>query len=34
MTVSSEAQPECYKFRGRCSQPTVGVSTGSPIEEL
>jgi hypothetical protein len=22
------------KYRGGCSQPTIGVSTGSPMEEL
>jgi hypothetical protein len=26
--------PEPYKYRGRCSQPTIGLSTGSPMEEL
>jgi hypothetical protein len=22
------------KYRGRCSQPTIVLSTGSPVEEL
>jgi hypothetical protein len=22
------------KYRGRCSQPTIGLSVGSPMEEL
>jgi hypothetical protein len=26
--------PETDKFRGRCSQPTIGLSTGSLMEEL
>jgi hypothetical protein len=26
--------PEPYKYRGRCSQPTIRMSVGSPIEEL
>jgi hypothetical protein len=34
MAVSWETLPEPYKYRGRCSQPTIGWSTGSPIEEL
>ena len=34
MAVSLEALPEPDKYRGKCSQPTIGVSTGSPIEEL
>jgi hypothetical protein len=34
MAVSSEVLPEPYKYRGRCSQPNNGLSTGSPIEEL
>jgi hypothetical protein len=34
MAVSWEALPEPYKYRGGCSQPTNGLSEGSPIEEL
>jgi hypothetical protein len=34
MAVSQEALPESYKYRGRCSQSTIGLSMGSPIEEL
>ena len=26
--------PEPDKYKGRCSQPTIGLSIGSPIEEL
>jgi hypothetical protein len=25
---------ETYKYRGGCSQTTIGLSTGSPMEEL
>jgi hypothetical protein len=25
--------PEPYKYRGRCSQPTIQLSVGSPIEK-
>ena len=32
--VSWEALPERDKYRGRCSQPTIGLSLGSLIEEL
>jgi hypothetical protein len=28
------ALPEPDKYRGRRSQPTIGLSTGSPMEEL
>jgi hypothetical protein len=34
MAVSLEGLPEPYKYRGRCSQPTIGLSAGSPIDEL
>ena len=34
MAVSWEALPEPDKYRGGCSQPTIGLSTGSPMEEL
>jgi hypothetical protein len=26
--------PEPGKCRGRCSEPTIGLNTGSPMEEL
>jgi hypothetical protein len=26
--------PEPDKYSGGCSQPTIGISTGSPMEEL
>jgi hypothetical protein len=25
---------EPYKYRGGCSEPTIGLSVGSPMEEL
>ena len=34
MAVSCEALPEPYKYRDRCSQPTIGLIMGSPMEEL
>ena len=34
MAVFWEALPEPDKYRGRCSQQTIGLSTGSPLEEL
>jgi hypothetical protein len=34
IAVSWEALPEPDKHRGRCSQPTIGLSSGSPMEEL
>jgi hypothetical protein len=34
MAVSWEALPKPYKYRIRCSQPTIGLSMGSPVEEL
>jgi hypothetical protein len=34
MAVSWEALPEPYKYRGRCLQPTIGLSSGYPVEEL
>jgi hypothetical protein len=34
MAVSREVLPEPYEYRGRCLQPTIGLSVGSPIEEL
>jgi hypothetical protein len=33
-SVSWEALPEPYKYRGRCLQPTIGLSTRAPMEEL
>ena len=32
--VSWETLPEPYKYGGKCSQATIGLSTWSPIEEL
>jgi hypothetical protein len=32
--LSPEKQPELDKYRGGCPQPTIGQSTGSPVEEL
>jgi hypothetical protein len=32
--VPWEALSEPGKYRGRCSKPTIGLSTGSPREEL
>ena len=32
--VSQDDLPESDKYRGGCSQPTIGLSTGSPMEEL
>ena len=34
MSVPWEALPEPDKYRGRCSQPNIGLSKGSPVEEL
>ena len=34
MAVLWDALPEPDKKRGRCFQPTIGLSTGSPMEEL
>jgi hypothetical protein len=34
IAVSCEALLEADKYRGRCSQPTIGLSTGTPMEEL
>ena len=34
MTVYWKALPEPCKYRDRFSQPTIGLSTGSPMEEL
>ena len=34
MAVSGGALPEPYKYRGRCSKPTIGLRAGSPMEEL
>jgi hypothetical protein len=34
IAVSWKALPESEKYRGRCSQPTIGLSTESPMEEL
>ena len=32
--VSWEVLSELNKYRGECSQPTIGLSTGSPMEKL
>jgi hypothetical protein len=34
IAVSWEALPEPDKYIGSCSQPTIGLSTGSPMEKL
>ena len=34
IAVSWEALPVPDKYRGGCSQPSTGLSTGSPLEEL
>jgi hypothetical protein len=34
ISVSWEALPVPDKYRGRCFQPNIGLSTGSPMEEL
>jgi hypothetical protein len=34
IAVSWEALTEPDKYRGGCSQPTIGLSTWSPVEEL
>ena len=34
IAVSWEALPEPNQYRWRCSQPTIGPSTGTPMEEL
>jgi hypothetical protein len=34
IAVSWEVLQEPDKNRGGCSQPTIGLSTGSPMEEL
>jgi hypothetical protein len=34
MAVSWEALPVPDKYRSGCSEPTNGLSTGSPMEEL
>jgi hypothetical protein len=34
ITVSWEALPEPDKYRGWCSQPTIGLNTGSLMEEF
>jgi hypothetical protein len=34
IAVSWEAVKESDKYRGECSQTTVGLITGSPMEEL
>lgn len=31
---SSEAMPVPDKYRSGCSQPSIGLSTGSPMKEL
>jgi hypothetical protein len=32
--VSCGVLPEADKYRGGCSQPTIGLSMGFPIKEL
>jgi hypothetical protein len=34
IAVSWEALPEPDQYRGRCLQPTIGLSTRFPMEEL
>jgi hypothetical protein len=34
IAVSWETPPDPDKYRGGCSQPTIGLSTGSPMREL
>jgi hypothetical protein len=34
IAVSWEALPEPDKYRGRCLQPNIGLSTGSPMEDV
>ena len=34
ISVSWEALPVPDKYRGGCSQPSIGLSTGSPMKEL
>jgi hypothetical protein len=34
MAVPREALPEPDKYRGGCSQPSIGLSMGFPGEEL
>jgi hypothetical protein len=34
MAVSSEVLSESDKYIGGCSQPTIGLIKGSPVEEL
>jgi hypothetical protein len=34
IAVSQEALSEPDKYRGGCSQPIIGLSTESPLEEL
>ena len=34
IAVSWEAMPVPNKYRGRCSHPAIGLSIGSPVEEL
>jgi hypothetical protein len=34
VAVSWEVLPELDMHRGRCLQPTIGLSMGSPMEEL
>jgi hypothetical protein len=34
IAVSWEPLPELDKYRGGCSQPTIGLNMGSPVEEL
>ena len=34
IAVSKEAPPVPDKYGGGCSQPTIGLSTGYPMEEV
>jgi hypothetical protein len=34
LAVSREALPVPDKYRSGCSQPTIGLSTGFPMEEV
>jgi hypothetical protein len=34
IAVSREALPVPDKYRSGCSQPSIGLSTGFPVEEL
>jgi hypothetical protein len=32
--IQKETLPEPYKYRCGCAQPTIGLSVGTPMEEL